>query len=73
MGRFNLTDEEWAIVAPLLPTQVHGPRRRNDRNFLNGIFYILRAGALSRDFPTRYSPPSTVYNRYNGLGERCVW
>ena len=45
MARFDLSDEEWAIIAPLLPVEGRGPKRRDDRTVLNGIFYILRTGA----------------------------
>jgi transposase len=48
MARFDLSDEEWAIIAPLLPKQGRGPERRDVRKILNGMFYmfyILRTGA----------------------------
>lgn len=32
-------------MEPLLPKQGHGPKRKDDRKVLNGIFYILRTGA----------------------------
>lgn len=64
MARFDLTDEEWAIIVPLLPQQGRGPERKDDRKVLNGIFYILRTGAPWRDLPERYGPRTTVYNRY---------
>ena len=65
MGRFDLSDEEWAVIEPLLPVEARGPKRKDDRQILNGIFYILRAGAPWRDLPERYGPYTTVYNRYN--------
>ena len=64
MARFDLTDEEWAVVHPLLPAQGRGPERKDDRNVFNGIFYILRTGAPWRDLLKRYGPHTTVYNRY---------
>ncbi|MAO93911.1 MAG: hypothetical protein CMM81_20520 [Rhodospirillales bacterium] len=73
IGRFDLSDEEWAVIAPLLPKNVRGPRRQDDRRVLNGIFYILRTGAPWRDLPERYGPRTTVYNRYVRWGERGVW
>jgi transposase len=73
MGRFDLSDEEWAVIAPLLPKNVRGPRRQDDRRVLNGIFYISRTGAPWRDLPERYGPRTTVYNRYVRWGERGVW
>ncbi len=73
MARFDLSDDEWAIIAPLLPMQGRGARRGDDRKVLNGIFYILRTGAPWRDLPERYGPRTTVYNRYARWGRRGVW
>lgn len=57
--RFDLSDEEWALIEPLLPPAKHGPARVDDHRVLNGIFYILRTG----DLPERYGPRTTVCNR----------
>ena len=71
--RFDLSDEEWAIIEPLLPVKTRGPARVDDRQVLNGIFYILRTGAPWRDLPERYGPRTTVYNRYTRWARRGVW
>ena len=73
MARFDLSDEEWAVIEPLLPPRGRGPARKDDRTILNGIFYILRTGAPWRDLPERYGPHTTVYNRYVRWGERGIW
>ena len=73
MGRFDLSDEEWAIIEPHFPKTGRGPARQDDRRILNGIFYILRTGAPWRDLPERYGPRTTVYNRYNRWGQRGIW
>jgi transposase len=73
MARFDLSDDEWTIIEPLLPKRGRGPERRDDRVILNGIFYILCTGAPWRDLPERYGPPTTVYNRYVRWGLRGVW
>lgn len=73
MARFDLSDDEWAAIQPHLPKQGRGPRRRDDRIVLNGIFYILRTGAPWRSLPGRYGPPTTVCNRYVRWGKRGVW
>jgi len=44
MARFDLTDYEWSVIQPLLPTKVRGVKRRDDRQVLNGIFWRLRTG-----------------------------
>lgn len=42
MGRFDLTDEEWAVIEPHFPKRGRGLARIDDRKVLNGTFYILR-------------------------------
>ena len=71
--RFDLSDEEWAVIEPLLPKGGRGPKRVDDRRGLNGIFYILRTGAPWRDLPERYGPRTTVYNRYARWARRGIW
>ena len=73
MARFDLTDEEWAVVAPLLPNKPRGVARVDDRRVLNGIFYVLRTGCPWRDLPDRYGPYTTVYNRFNRWAKAGVW
>ena len=49
MARFDLTDAEWTIIAPLLPGvegKKNGRPRPDDRKVLNGIFFVLRTGIL---------------------------
>ena len=71
--RFDLNDKEWAIVEPLLPTDVRGKPRVDDRRVVNGIFYVLRTHCPWRDLPERYGPRMTVYNRFNRWAKRGVW
>jgi transposase len=73
MGRFDLSDGEWAIIAPLLPNKPRGVPRTDDRRVLNGIFYILRTGSPWRDLPERYGPYTTAYNRFNRWARKGVW
>jgi transposase len=71
--RFDLSDKEWALIEPLLPQDVRGKERVDDRRVMNGIFYVLRTGCPWRDLPERYGPRTTVYNRFNRWAKRGVW
>ena len=73
MARFDLSDEEWSVIAPLLPNKPRGVPRVDDRRVLNGIFYVLRTGAPWRDLPERYGRYTTIYNRYNRWSKAGVW
>jgi len=73
VGRFDLSDKEWAIMAPLLPNKPRGVPRVDDRRVLNGIFWVLRTGAPWEDMPERYGPRTTVYNRFVRWRKAGVW
>lgn len=73
MGRYDLSDAEWRIIAVHLPPEGRGKARVDDRRVVNGIFYVLRTGSPWRDLPERYGPYTTVYNRFNRWAKRGVW
>jgi transposase len=65
MSRYDLTDEQWQRLKPLLPAhQKEGRPRADDRRIVNGIRWILRTGAPWRDLPERYGSWNTVYSRF---------
>src|SRR5690606_36923347 len=72
-ARFDLTDFEWSVIQPLLPTKVRGVPRADDRRVLNGIFWRLRTGAPWADIPTRYGPHTTCVNRFNRWRRAGHW
>ena len=49
--RYELTDFEWSIIAPLLPNKPRGVPRADDRLVLNGIYWRLRTGSPWADIP----------------------
>ena len=71
--RYDLTDFEWSVIEPLLPMDRRGPKPRDNRRVLNGIFWVLRAGAPWRDLPERYGPYTTAYNRFNRWRKAGIW
>lgn len=73
MARYDLSEAEWRLIAPLLPNKPRGVPRVDDRRVINGIFYVLRTGSPWRDLPERYGPYTTVYNRFNRWAKAGVW
>jgi transposase len=71
--RYDLTDFEWSVIERLLPMDRRGPKPQNNRQVLNGIFWVLRAGAPWRDLPERYGPYTTAYNRFNRWRKAGIW
>ena len=67
-GRWELTDEQWAVVEPVLR-----PRRREDnrgrpwhetRAVLHGVMWVLGTGAQWRELPEKYPPYQTCHRRF---------
>lgn len=51
--RFELTDEEWVVIEPLLPNKVRGVPRVDDRRVINGILWRFRTGSLGPIWKTQ--------------------
>ena len=64
--RFEITDEEWERLAPLLPSTRprRGGRWRDHRQVLNGILFRVGSGVPWRDLPERHGPWETVDKRF---------
>lgn len=71
--RYELTDQEWSILAPLLPNKPRGVARVDDRRVLNGILWRFRTGSPWAEIPERYGPPTTCYNRFVRWRKAGVW
>lgn len=75
----DLTDEQWQIIAPLLPAAKPGgrPRSVDLREVINGIFYLNRSGCAWRLLPHEFPPWGTVHYyarqwRRNGAWEHIM-
>jgi transposase len=74
-----VTDELWAVVAPLLPRRRAQPKGGrpwvDDRATLNGILYVLRGGIPWRLLPTElgYGSGVTCWRRLRDWQRRGVW
>ena len=74
MRRHALTDEQWALLSPVLPSQRPGPLSKlGDRQFIDAVLYRAKTGIPWRDLPERFGPWKTIYNRFSNWAERGVW
>jgi transposase len=71
--RHELTDAQWARLAPLLPPRKAGKRRKDDRLVINGILWKLATGAPWRDLPEWYGPWQSAYTRFRRWTRAGVW
>ena len=70
---FWLTEEQRTKIVPLLPTDVRGKARVDDRRVISGILHVLKSGCRWCDCPAEYGPPTTIYNRFVRWAKRGVW
>jgi putative transposase len=71
----DLSNEEWLLLAPLLPPAKSGgrPRSIDLRRILNGLFYLVRSGCAWRYLPREYGPWSTVYHYFRVWRSNGSW
>ena len=62
----DLSDDEWAILAPLIPPAKHGgrPREVDVRGLISGLLYVLETGCPWRHLPKDFPPKSTVHSYF---------
>ena len=75
MDRGDLSDAEWELIGPLLPSE-RGRWARpsgDNRRFLNGMLHVLRVGCPWRDMHERYGKWNSVYVRFRRWAEQGVW
>ena len=51
---FWLSDQQWALIEPHLPSRAGGRRRVDDRRVVSGIVPVLRSGCRWRDCLAEY-------------------
>ena len=71
----DLTDEEWQILAPLLPPDTSGgrPRKYPIREVINGIQYVLRGGGAWRLMPHDLPHWQTAYQTWRAWRHDGTW
>ena len=60
----DLTDDEWSLIAALIPPAKRGGRERqkDERELVNGIMYVLSTGCQWRYIPKDLPPKSTLHD-----------
>lgn len=70
----DLTDEQWAIIAPLIPVnRVGRPRIHDMREVLNAILDLTRAGCQWDMLPHDLPAKSTVYDPFAQWRDDGTW
>jgi transposase len=75
MRRHEIPPDQWERIEPLLPGRPggHGGVARNNRGFINAVWYVAKTGIPWRDLPERFGKWDTVYHRFNEWCKKGVW
>ena len=74
--RYDLTDEQWKQIQPLLPPEKTGKKgrlRKDNRLMLNGMLWMNHSGAQWRQISERYGPWQSVYARFAKWRNEGIW
>ena len=73
--RHDLSDHAWSLLEPHLPGQAGqwGGIARDNRRFLNAVFWILRSGAPWRDLPPDYGDWKNTHRRFCRWRDKGLW
>ncbi|MGP4085545.1 IS5 family transposase [Streptomyces sp. KR55] len=75
MARGDLTDEQWAVLEPLLPKgkKPGRPPTWARRQLIDGIRFRVRTGVPWRDVPAAYGPWGRVYDLFRRWQRDGTW
>ena len=73
--RHDVSDAVWVQLEPHLPGQSGqwGGIARDNRQFINAVFWILRTGAPWRDLPTSYGDWKNTHRRFCRWRDNGIW
>jgi putative transposase len=73
--RSDLTDEQWAVIEPLLPPATPGgrPREVDLREVVNTLLYQARTGVQWDYLPNDLTPKSTAYDYFARWRDDGTW
>jgi putative transposase len=71
----DMTDQEWAVIAPLLPPPKLGgrPRKTDLRAVMDAILSIASGGCQWRMLPKDFPPRSTVQGYFYRWRDSRLW
>jgi transposase len=75
LRRHNITDRTWELLAAHPPGQagIWGGIAKDNRQFINVVFWILRTGAPWRDLPAAYGDWKNMHRRFIRWRDKRIW
>ncbi len=75
MKRYELSVSQWRRIEAFLPGRPGwvGVTARDNRNFVNGVLWVLRSGAHWKHLPTEYGNWKSVHKRFTRWAKTGIW
>ena len=75
MGRYELSDSQWSKLEGSLPGRAGevGVTAMDNRNFVNGVLWVLRSGAHWKHLPAEYGNWKSIHKRFTRWAKAGVW
>jgi len=73
--RHDISDHVWNLLERHLPGRegIWGGRAKDNRQFINAVFWILRTGAPWRDLPPDYGDWKNTHRRFCRWRDKGIW
>lgn len=73
--RHDITERVWKILEPMLPGRKgqRGGIAKDNRKFINAVFWILRTGSPWRDLPSDYGDWKNTHRRFCRWRDKNIW
>ncbi len=75
MKRYELGASQWRKIEGFLPGRPGsvGVTAKDNRNFVNGVLWVLRSGAHWQHLPTEYGNWKSIHKRFTRWAKAGVW
>src|SRR5216684_240214 len=75
MRRHEIPEDQWERIEALLPGRPggHGGVAKDNRKFINAVWFVSKTGIPWRDLPARFGKWDTVFHRFNEWCKKGVW
>jgi len=73
--KYGISDDVWAKIEPFTIGMkgTWGGNAKNNRQFVGGVFWVLKHGVVWRDLPAEYGGWSNANKRFNSWRDRGIW
>ena len=75
MKRYELGASQWRKIEGFLPGRPGwvGVTAKDNRNFVNGVLWVLRSGAHWKHLPAEYGNWKSVHKRFTRWAKAGIW